>query len=67
MPSPACRVGKWVSLGVKEFGAAKNAKFAKAVTPKLETRNSKPEADQPTGETFCRRGAMHGEEGAGES
>ena len=50
---------EWVSDGV-EFLAAKSAKVAKA-------RNPKPETNQPTGKTFCRRGTMHGEEGAGES
>ena len=55
---------EWVSDGVG-FLAAKNAKVTKAVNPKPETRNQK--LTQPTGITFCRRGTMHGEEGAGES
>ena len=64
-------VKEWVSDGV-EFLAAKSAKVRKGLkpetrNPKLETRNQKPETDQPTGKTFCRRGTMHGEEGAGES
>ena len=37
---------EWVSDGVG-FLAAKNAKFAKAVNPKLETRNQKLETRNP--------------------
>ena len=58
---------KWVSLGVMEWVSfsRKERKVRKGC--KLETRNSKLETDQSTGKTFCRRGTMHGEEGAGES